>query len=75
MILGLFIVASTRLGTMIQTFWRPVRADGCVPFLMYAQEMELYIIIVSFAAIVLRGFIMLIFFFFGRSGNVSVRSE
>ena len=73
-ILGLFIVASTRLGTMIQIFGMQSVILGCVPFFMYAKEMEVYIIIVSLAAIVLRGFIMPNFLFWAIR-HVSVRSE
>jgi hydrogenase-4 component E len=73
-ILGLFIVASTRLGTMIQIFSMQSVMLGCVPFFMYAQEMEVYIIIVSLAVIVLRGFIMPNFLFWAIR-HVSVRSE
>jgi hydrogenase-4 component E len=73
-ILGLFIVASTRLGTMIQIFAMQSAILGCVPFFLYAKEMEVYIIIVSLAAIVLRGFIMPNFLFWAIR-HVSVRSE
>jgi hydrogenase-4 component E len=73
-ILGLFIVASTRLGTMIQIFGAQSLLLGCVPFLMYAKDLEFYIIIVSLAAIVLRGFIMPNFLFWAIR-HVSVRSE
>ena len=73
-ILGLFIVASTRLATMIQIFGVQSLILGCVPFFMYAKEMEVYIIIVSLAAIVLRGFIMPNFLFWAIR-HVSVRSE
>lgn len=74
LILGLFIVASTRLGTMIQIFGAQSLMVGCVPFFMYAKEMEVYIIIVSLAAIVLRGFIMPNYLFWAIR-HVSVRSE
>jgi len=47
---------------------------GCVPFFMYAKEMELYIVIVSLAAIVLRGVIMPNFLFWAIR-HVSVRTE
>ncbi len=73
-ILGLFIVASTRLGTMIQIFGAQSLFLGCVPFFLYAKDMEFYIIIVSLAAIVLRGFIMPNFLFWAIR-HVSVRSE
>ena len=73
-ILGLFIVASTRLGTMIQIFGIQSVIMGCVPFFMYAKDMEVYIVIVSLAAIVLRGFIMPNFLFWAIR-HVSVRSE
>ncbi len=73
-ILGLFIVASTRLGTMIQIFAMQSMILGCVPFFMYAKEMEVYIMIVALAAIVLRGFIMPNFLFWAIR-HVSVRSE
>jgi len=73
-ILGLFIVSSTRLGTMIQIFGAQSLILGCVPFFLYAQEMEVYIIIVCLAAIVLRGFIMPNFLFWAIR-HVSVRSE
>ncbi len=73
-ILGLFIVASTRLGTMIKIFsWQSLLL-GCVPFLMYAQNMEFYIIIVSLVAIVLRGLIMP-YFLFWAIRHVSIRTE
>ena len=49
-ILGLFIVASTRLGTMIQIFGAQSLILGCVPFLLYAKDLEFYIIIVSVIA-------------------------
>ena len=45
-ILGLFIVASTRLGTMIQIFGMQSLLVGCVPLFMYAKDMEVYIVIV-----------------------------
>lgn len=73
-ILGLFIVASTRMGTMIQIFSFQSLFLGCVPFFIYAKDMEFYIIIVSLAAIVLRGFIMP-YFLFWAIRHVSVRSE
>jgi len=73
-ILGLFIVASTRMGTMIQIFGLQSLFLGCAPFFMYAHEMELYIIIVSLAAIVLRAFIMPHFLFWAIR-HVSLRSE
>lgn len=74
LILGLFIVASTRMGTMIQIFGAQSLFLGCVPFFVYAKDMEFYIIIVSLAAIVLRGFIMPNFLFWAIR-HVSVRSE
>ena len=73
-ILGLFIVASTRLGTMIQIFGMQSLLVGCVPLFMYAKDMEVYIIIVSLAAIVLRGLLMPNFLFWAIR-HVSVRSE
>lgn len=73
-ILGLFIVASTRLGTMIEIFGVQSLILGCVPLLMYAKEMEFFIILVSIAAIVLRGIIMPNFLFWAIR-HVSVRSE
>ena len=53
-ILGLFIVASTRLATMIQIFSVQSVILGCVPLLMYAKDLEFFIIIISLAAVVLR---------------------
>ena len=73
-ILGLFIVASSRLGTMIQIFAMQSVILGCVPFFLYAQDLEIYIIIVSLAAVVLRGIIMPNFLFWAIR-HVSVRSE
>ena len=73
-ILGLFIVASTRMGTMIQIFSFQSLFLGCVPFFLYAKDMEFYIVIVSLAAIVLRGFVMPNFLFWAIR-HVSVRSE
>lgn len=73
-ILALFIVSTTRLGTMIQIFGAQSVVLGCVPFLMYAKELEFYIIVVSLAAIVLRGFIMPNFLFWAIR-HVSLRSE
>jgi len=74
LILGLFIVTSTRLGTMIQIFSMQSVFLGCVPFFLYAKDMEAYIIIVALAAIVLRGFVMPNFLFWAIR-HVSVRSE
>jgi len=74
LILGIFIVASTRMGTMIHIFGVQSLILGCVPFLLYSQDLELYIIIVSLAAIVLRGFIMPNFLFWAIR-HVSVRNE
>jgi len=73
-ILGLFIVSSIRLGTMIKIFGVQSMILGLVPFLMYAKDMEFYIILVSLAAIVLRGFIMP-YFLFWAIRHVSERSE
>lgn len=73
-ILGLFIVSSIRLGTMIKIFGIQSMILGCAPFFVYAQDLELYIIIVSLAAIVLRGFIMP-YFLFWAIRHVSDRSE
>lgn len=73
-ILGLFIVASSRLGTMIQVFAMQSVFLGCVPFFLYAQEMEFFIVIVCIAAIVLRGIIMPNFLFWAIR-HVSARSE
>jgi len=73
-LLGLFIVASSRLRTMIHIFGLQSLILGAVPFFMYAKEMESYIVIVALAAIVLRGFIMP-YFLFWAIRHVSVRSE
>jgi len=73
-ILGLFIVASTRLATMIHIFGMQSLILGCVPFFLYAKNLELYIIIISLAAIVLRGFVMPNFLFWAIR-HVSVRTE
>ena len=73
-ILGLFIVASTRLGTMIQILGLQSLILGCAPLFMYARDMELYIILVSLVVIVLRGFIMPQFLFWAIR-HVSLRSD
>jgi len=73
-ILGLFIVASTRLGTMIHIFGLQSMILGCAPIFMYAKEMELYIVLVAGAAIVLRGFIMPQFLFWAIR-HVSLRND
>ena len=73
-ILGLFIVSSTRLGTMIQILGLQSLTLGLVPLFMYAKDMEFYIIIVALAAIVMRGFIMPNFLFWAIR-HVSIRSE
>ena len=73
-ILGVFILASTRLGTMIQILGLQSLILGFVPFLLYAKDLEVYIILVSLAAIVLRGLIMPRFLFWAIR-HVSVRSE
>lgn len=73
-ILGLFIVASTRLGTMIQILGLQSLILGCAPLFMYARDMELYIVLVSLVVIVLRGFIMPQFLFWAIR-HVSLRSD
>ncbi len=73
-ILGLFIVASTRLGTTIQIFAAQSLILGTVPFFMYAHELEFFIVFVSIAAIVLRGFLMPKYLFWAIR-HVSVRNE
>ena len=59
---------------MIQIFSMQSVILGCVPFFIYAKDMEIYIIIVSLAAIVLRGLLMPNFLFWAIR-HVSVRSE
>jgi hydrogenase-4 component E len=73
-LLGLFISGTNRLGTMIQIFGIQSVILGLVPFLMYAGEIEVYIVIVCLAAIVLRG-VLMPYFLFWAIRHVSVRNE
>lgn len=72
--LGLLIVGSRRLGTMIQILGLQSFILGTVPFFMYFNDLEIHIIIVSAATIILRGFLMP-YFLFWAIRHVSVRSE
>jgi hydrogenase-4 component E len=73
-LLGLFIVGSNRLGAIIQIFGLQSVVLGIVPFLMYFPRVEIHIVIVSLAAIILRGFIMP-YFLFWAIRHVSIRRE
>ncbi len=73
-LLGLFILGSRRLGTMIQIFGVQSIILGFVPFFLYSQEIEVYIVIVCLAAIVLRGVLMPHFLYWAIR-HVSIRSE
>ena len=73
-LLGLFIIGSNRLGTIIQIFGLQSFILGIVPFLMYFGEIEIHVIIVSLVAIVLKGFLMP-YFLFWAVRHVTIRSE
>ena len=73
-LLGLFIIGSNRLGTMIQIFGLQAFVLGLVPLLMYSKGIEIHIIIVALGSIVIRSFLMP-YFLFWTIRHVSIRSE
>jgi hydrogenase-4 component E len=73
-LLGLFMIGSNRLGAIIQMFGVQAALLSVVPFLMYSQEIEIHIIIVSVVNVVLKGILMPQFLFWAIR-HVSIRRE
>ena len=73
-LLGLFIIGSNRLGTMIQIFGLQSFMLGLVPLVMYFKGIEIHIIAVSLGSVVIRSFLMP-YFLFWTIRHVSIRSE
>lgn len=73
-LLGLFMIGSNRLGTIIQIFGFQSIVLGTVPFFMYFFKIEIHIVIVSLVAMVLKGFLMP-YFLFWAIRHVSIRRE
>ena len=73
-LLGLFIIGSNRLGTIIQIFGLQSVTLGVIPFLMYFGKIEIHIILVAAAVIVIKGLLMP-YCLFWAVRHVTIRSE
>ena len=73
-LLGLFIIGSNRLGTMIKIFGLQSFILGTVPLVMYSSNIEFHVILVAVVAIVARS-ILMPYFLFWAIRHVSIRSE
>lgn len=73
-LLGLFMMGSHRLGTIIQAFGLQSVIAGLVPLLMYFETMEVHILLVSAVAVALKGFLMP-YFLFWAIRHVAIRRE
>ena len=72
--LGIILLESNRLGTVIQTFALQSFVLGLIPFILRPGTVDPYIILISLGTIIIKAFLMP-YFLFWAIRHVSIRRE